>query len=103
MFNTSKAMIASVLLLASCATSNIPTEKLNSLRGSLRAAQEMGADQNPQAALYLQYAKEAADEAKTLFDAGRNDEATSKLARSEADAQVAMGILRAAEAQNETN
>lgn len=94
-----KYIVPLAAFLGACATSQSSPEKLSSLRGSLRAAQEMGAEQNPQAALYLQYAREAADAAKAHFDAGHNEQGASWLDRSEADAQVALAILRAAKAQ----
>ncbi len=49
----------------------VPQDRIALSQGTIRAAEEMGADQVPQASLYLQYAREQAQEAQTLFKKGR--------------------------------
>jgi hypothetical protein len=79
------------LLLAACATSPLVTEKSTS---SIRAAEEVGADKVPRAALHLQYARESLEKARALAKDGQKDAATSMLMRSEADAELAIALSR---------
>ena len=75
------------LLLAACATSPLVTEKSTS---NIRAAEEVGAEKVPRAALHLQYARESLEKARALAKDGQKDAATSMLMRSEADAELAI-------------
>ena len=88
-------VVAAAALFSACATTSVPQDKFAASQGSIRAAEELGADQVPQASLYLQYAREQAQEAHQLFDKGEDMRAVSLLKRAEADAQLALAITRA--------
>lgn len=90
--------IGASLALGACASA-IPTERLQSSSAAIRAAEEVGAERVPQAALHLQLAKEQSDRAKKLIDTGDRDEAALLLARAEADANLAVALARNAEEQ----
>ena len=83
------------LAVCACASTVVPQDRIALSQGTIRAAEEMGADQVPQASLYLQYAREQAQEAQLLFKKGEDEHAMSLLKRSEADAQLALAITRA--------
>jgi hypothetical protein len=60
----------------------------------IRAAEEVGADKVPQAALHLQLAKEELQLAQKLFAAEEGEKAASMLLRAEADAELAVALSR---------
>lgn len=57
---------------------------------AIRAAQEVGASEVPNAALYLQLAKEGLENAKALALNGKKEQAESMLLRSQADAELSI-------------
>lgn len=58
----------------------------------IRAAEEAGAANVPQASLYLQLAKEELAVAKRLAATGEKDKAVSMLLRAEADSELALAL-----------
>lgn len=84
------AFVATALTMG-CATASLRTEPSTS---GIRAAEEVGAHQVPQAALHLQLAKEELQKAKNLDANGEHDMAKSMLMRSEADAELAVLLSR---------
>jgi phosphotransacetylase len=72
-----------------------------SSEGAIRGAQEAGAGQVPQATLYLQLAQEEREKALQLVKDDDNHRAAMMLARSEADAELAVALARAAHATRE--
>lgn len=78
----------------SCATAT-STERLEASAAAIRSAEEIGAQQIPQANLHLQLAKEQSQHAKKIIEAdGDKDEAASLLARAEVDAELARALAR---------
>jgi hypothetical protein len=82
-----------VLGATSCATVQIPADRLQHSEASIRGAEEMGALGVPSAKLHLQLAKDQTEAAKKLAAAG-DDRAVLVLARAEADAELALGMAR---------
>ena len=78
-------------LAAGCGGAPLRTEASTS---GIRAAEEVGANKVPQAALHLQLAREELEKAKALSANGEKDEAASLLSRSEADAELAVALSR---------
>ena len=78
-------------VFAGCATVPLRTEASTS---GIRAAEEVGALQVPQAALHLQLAKEELAKAEAMAKNGYAEEATSLLRRAEADAELAVMLSR---------
>lgn len=58
----------------------------------IRAAEEAGAANVPQASLYLQLAKEELEQAKGLSVRGEKEKAASMLLRAEADSELAIAL-----------
>jgi hypothetical protein len=72
---------------------------LASSEGAIRGAREAGADNVPQATLYLKLAEEQRAKALDLVKDGENHRAAYMLARAEADAELAVALARASSAQ----
>ena len=83
-------LFGSLLLVAAavgCAGAPLKTEASTS---GIRAAEEVGAKDVPQAKLHLQLAKESLERATKLYAQGEKDRARSLLMRAEADAELAV-------------
>ena len=81
--------VAAMAFAAGCASTPLRTEASTS---GIRAAEEVGAAQVPQASLHLQLAKEELELAQQMAKNGQNEEAASMLLRSEADAELAVAL-----------
>jgi hypothetical protein len=79
--------LAAIAMIAGCANAPLRTETSTS---GIRAAEEAGAAQVPQASLHLQLAKEELAAAKVLSGKGEKEQATSMLLRAESDAELAV-------------
>jgi hypothetical protein len=66
---------------------------------AVRAAQEVGGQNEPQAALHLKLAQEQIDQAKQLVADGDNQRADFVLMRADADAELAVSLAREATAR----
>jgi hypothetical protein len=80
--------------LAACASTPPPHEREASSEAAIRAANEVGAQQVPQAALHLKLAQEQFEKAKKQMQSGDNAEASYTLLRSQADAELALAMAR---------
>jgi Domain of unknown function (DUF4398) len=81
-------------LVVSCASTAIPAQKLTDSKASLRAAEAVGAEIDPQAALHLKMARDEIREAELLIKEDENERAELVLERAEADAQLAMALAQ---------
>ncbi len=87
-------LILPALGLAACAGTTASSARMGSAQAAIRAAREVGAEQNPTAALHLQYAREQFAQAETLSRDGEGERAERVLARAEADADLALALSR---------
>lgn len=71
-----------------------PRNQLTASEAALRAAEEMGAQDSPQSALYLKRAREQVEDAKALIREGENERAEWVLRRAESDADLALSMAR---------
>ncbi len=92
-------LIGAVGALGVACASEPPTERLVSSTAAIRTAEEIGAPQQPTAALHLQLAKEQTERARKLIADGDRDRAALVLARAEADANLAIALARTANEQ----
>ena len=67
----------------------------------MRAAEEAGADSNPEALLYLKLSREALAKGKEQMELKKNELADRNLRRAEADAELARGLARKVSAESE--
>jgi hypothetical protein len=84
-------MLLTTATIGACATVPLKSESSTS---EIRAAEEVGAHQVPQAALHLQLAKEELASAEALSVNGEHEEAASMLTRAHADAELAVALSR---------
>jgi hypothetical protein len=94
---------ASVTLTA-CGGSGLPpasVASLSSARGAVRAAQEVGAEEVPRAALHLKHARDQIAAAERMLEDGQDVPAQRMFMRAEADAEVALALARHAAAESE--
>ncbi len=84
-----------LLLATGCAsTSTAPNEKAESSSAAIRAAEEVGAKHDAQAALHLQLAKEQFAHARSMKNPDDKAAADRLLQRAQADAELAVALSR---------
>jgi len=94
------AAIFAAAVGTACATAApVPHDRLSASEASYRGAQEAGADAAPQAKLHLKLAEEEIGRAKALIAQQKNEEAARLLDRAKADAELAVGLAREAQAR----
>jgi hypothetical protein len=91
---------ASLLLLASgCAGSHsAPTQQMADVQSANRSANELGAQRNPKAQLYLKLSEEQLNKAKAAMEDDDNETADRLLTRAKVDAELAIALTREADA-----
>jgi hypothetical protein len=99
-FKFSTAAAAVIALAAfGCGGAPKPEARLASSEGAIRGAQEAGAANVPDATLHVTLAQEQRQQALDEIKRGDNHRASMLLARSEADAELAVALSREAEAK----
>ncbi len=95
---TTRAMLGLLLgaaLVGGCATTQPPTDRMETSAASIRGAEQAGAEDVPRAALYLQLANEKSAKAKALIASGGEDNmraAAGLLMRASADGELAIAL-----------
>lgn len=79
------------------------SERLGASEAMIRAAEEVGADEDPRAEAHLRLAREQVQRATTLSADGVPERAQRMLLRAQADAELALALLREAQAQARTH
>ena len=93
-FSLPATAVLAFLLGGACASTAPPNDKVASSSGAIRAAEEVGATHNPDAALYLQLAKEEFGHAAVLTDQKNKASADRLLLRAQVDAELALALAR---------
>ncbi len=91
-------MTAPLLLALGCASVPQPTDQMAEVQAAHRAANELGGQRNPKAQLHLKLAEEQIQKAKNAMEEDDNEKATSLLTRAKADAELAVALTRAEDA-----
>jgi len=86
-----------------CGSAPPPTARLGSSEAAIRSAREVGAPNDPKAALHLKLAEEQRAKAEALVKEGKNEEAEGLLMRAEADAELALALARSAQMKAEAD
>jgi hypothetical protein len=86
--------LATVSAMAGCGSSEVPAKQMAESEAAIRAASEVGAQDNPQAALHLKLAKDRYAQAQALSKQGDQDAAKMSLEKAEADADLALSLTR---------
>jgi hypothetical protein len=90
------ASTAAIIGVVGCASTPVPNARIASSEGAIRAAQETGSRNIPQAALHLKLAEEQLQSAKALIRDNDNKRAEYVLMRAQADAELAIELSHAA-------
>lgn len=85
--------------LTACGSSPMPTARAASSEAAVRSAHEVGADAVPEAALHVRMAEDQLRTGHKLIKDGEAEKADLVLRRSQADAELAIGITRATKAK----
>ncbi|CAN5857216.1 hypothetical protein BH11MYX2_BH11MYX2_02900 [soil metagenome] len=88
-------------MFVGCASAPKPEAQMASSEGAIRGASEAGAAGVPQAQLHLKLAEEQRQTAIAMIKDGNNGRAKYMLARSEADAELAIALARQAAAEKQ--
>src|SRR5262245_52783791 len=91
--------ISLALGLAACGGASPPTHQLTASNSAIRAAEELGAQNVPKAALHLKMARDHLKNAEALIAEEEYDAASLVLKRAEADADLALAYAREAQAR----
>lgn len=92
--------IVAFVFQGGCATTSsapvvaVPSLGAEDSAGAIRAAEEVGAAHNPEAALHLELAKEEFEHARKLTSADDRPESTRLLLRARADADLSLALTR---------
>ena len=89
-------------VLAGCASSSAtnPVERIAGPESAIRAAREVGAESQPQAALHLKFAQDQLQQAKKLLAEDEAERAALMLRRAQSDAELALALTREASARS---
>lgn len=90
-----------VLVSVGCASGGMNQEKHSDALAAVRAAQELGAPGNPDAALHLQLAKEQIASAEKLYREGETARGDRMLERAKADAELALALAKLEDVREE--
>jgi hypothetical protein len=85
--------------LTGCGGAQLSQSRVSEVQAAMRAAEEVGANDQPKASLHLQLARDEMVEAKRLADAGDEDNASLLLNRAQADAELAIQLARTEQEQ----
>lgn len=98
---TRASSLAAVALLVACGGAAYPGQKLTDSRAQIRAAEELGAQQVPQAAMHLKLARDQVARAERLLNDGDNEEAARTLDQARSDADLAVALSHEANTRQE--
>jgi hypothetical protein len=88
------------MLAGGCANRQpLPTQQVTDVEAASRSANELGAQNNPQAQLHLKLADEQLKQAKVAMEDGDDQGAERMLQRAKADAELALALTHGSGAQ----
>jgi len=94
-FERSVGTVAAVAWLGiGCAGNEVPAKELAETEASIRAAQEVGAEDTPRAALQLKIAQDGLQRAKQLSADDEQEQARLALQEAEVDAELAVLLAK---------
>jgi hypothetical protein len=93
------SLLGASLALIACGSAQLSQAKVTEVQSSVSAAEAVGADQQPKAALHLQLARDEVAEARRLAADGDEDNAALLLDRARVDAELALQLARTEQEQ----
>ena len=88
------------LAAVGCGGAQLNQARVTEVQSSVTAAEAVGANDQPKAALHLQLARDELAEARRLAEDGDEESAELVLARARADAELAMQLARTEQEQD---
>ena len=89
-----KLWISALAVLVGCGGAELNQTRVTNVQAAVLAAEQVGANDQPKAALHLQLAKEQIESAKRLAADGDGSNANLLLERAKVDAELAMQLAR---------
>jgi Domain of unknown function (DUF4398) len=89
-----KLWIPALAVLSACGGAELNQTRATDVQAAVLAAEQVGANDQPKAALHLQLAKEQIESAKRLAADGDQTNSNLLLDRAKVDAQLAMQLAR---------
>jgi len=87
-------LLALALMAAACGGAQLNQARVAEVQSSVRAAEAVGANDQPRAALHLQLARDEMAAAKRSADDGDEDNASLLLERARIDAELALQLAK---------
>jgi hypothetical protein len=85
--------------MAACGGAQLNQARVSEVQSAVRAAEEVGANDQPKAALHLQLARDQIAAAERLAEDGEEDEARLVLERAKVDAELALQLAQTEQEQ----
>lgn len=83
------------LCASACGSAAVPAQEMSQAQAAIRAAEEVGAQQYPKAALHLKLARDGVSAAKQFAKEREQEAAVMALNEAEIDAELALAMARA--------
>jgi hypothetical protein len=93
---------AAVVLTPACASKVLPQQQMMDTQASITSAEELKGDEDPDAKLHLQFARDQLAAAKRMMEEGEDDEALRMLDRASIDADLALLLARTEKLRQES-
>jgi hypothetical protein len=90
----SNIWLSSLVALTACGGAQLNQKRATEVQASVLAAEQVGANDQPKAALHLQLAKEQVEEAKRLAADGDESSSNLLLERAKVDAELALQLAQ---------
>lgn len=93
--------VAAVAFVPACASA-LPQQQLMDTQASITSAEELKGDEDPDAKLHLQFARDQLAAAKRMMDEGDDEEANRMLDRASVDADLALLLAKTEKLRQES-
>jgi hypothetical protein len=93
--------LAALAFATGCASQQVPPARFADAQSAITAADAVGAQHEPRAALHLKMARDELTKARAFAKEGDDEEAQLALARASIDAEIALMVTREAAARRD--
>lgn len=92
MYSKTTFAILGIMFAIGCGGAAVPVAEVADSQATIRAAEEAGAERNPQASLHLKLARDQLAKARELIQEGEEERASLYLNQAQADAELALAL-----------